>query len=54
MSSNDGHNFGFVKEPFGQLESKKIGAASIFVVFGQFLTGSIFIIDGIGPDQITK
>jgi hypothetical protein len=54
VGSDDGNYFIFLEKTFGQLKSKEVRTTSYLIGLCYFLKGAIFIINRIGPDQITK
>ena len=54
MGSDDRDDFIFLEKAFGQLKSKEVRTASDFIGLCYFLQGAIFVVNGIGPNKITK
>lgn len=54
MRPDNRNDFIFFKKVFGQLKSKKVGTASDFIGFCDFLKCAILVIDRISPNEITE
>lgn len=54
MGSNNRNNFVLFKEIFCKLKSEEVWTTPDFIWFCNFLANTVFIIDWISPDKITK
>ena len=54
MGPDDRDDFVFLEKTFGKLKPEKVGTTSNLVGLGNFIEKTIFMVNGISPDEVTE